>query len=207
MMTIIKKSNKISHMKRIIFFLFTIGIMSCGGSVSGPQFDTNGFETEGIGSGAQIAEFRDESGWLLSKGTLSGGVKTGSWTSYHENSNKIKTLTSYVNGQKNGPEITLNDRGQIESVTEFKNDQFHGLLGKYKFGRPTEETNYKDGKMDGTFALYDSSGNLQRKGSLKDGKYHGKLQYFDEAGTVTMEYQYKNGEKVGGGIIESAVAE
>ncbi|MEE9374601.1 MAG: hypothetical protein V3V00_16210 [Saprospiraceae bacterium] len=190
-------------MKRIIFFLFTVGIFSCGGGVSGPNFDTNGYDTEGIGSGAQIAEFKDANGWLLTKGTLLNGVKMGSWSSYHDNSNKIKTLTSFVNGRKNGPEISFNDRGQIESVTEFKNDEFHGLFGKYKFGRPTEETNYKNGKMDGIFALYDSKGQLQRKGVLKDGKYDGKLQYFDESGKVTMEYEYKNGEKITGGIIEA----
>ena len=189
-------------MIRLIFLLITVGMMSCGGSAVGPKFDTNGYDTEGIGSGAQIAEFKDANGWLLSKGTLIGGVKNGAWTSYHANSNKIQTITSFVNGRKNGPEITLNDRGQIESVTEFKNDQFHGLVGKYKFGRPTEETNYKDGQMEGTFALYDSAGKLQRRGTLKDGKYHGKLQYFDEAGEVTMEYEYENGEKVSGGILE-----
>ena len=194
-------------MNRLIFFLLTAFLISCGGGASGPQFDATGFETEGIGGGAQIAEFRDASGWLLNKGTLLNGVKTGTWTTYHENSNKIKTITSFVNGKKNGPEITLNDRGQIESVTEFKNEKFHGLVGKYKFGRPTEETNYQDGEMDGSFALYDSQGKLQRKGSLKDGKYHGKLQYYDSDGNVTMEYEYKNGEKVSGGIINSTTAQ
>jgi len=194
-------------MNRFIFFVFIISLISCGGTGVGPQFDTTGYETEGIGGGAQITEFKDASGWLLSKGTLIDGVKNGAWMSYHENSNKIKSITSFVNGVKNGPEIFLNDRGQIESVTEFKNDGFHGLVGKYKFGRPTEETNYVDGKMQGTFALYDSQGKLQRKGNLKDGQYHGKLQYYDSDGNVTMEYEYKNGEKVSGGIIEASETE
>lgn len=193
-------------MKHLIFFLFILGMMACGGSASGPQFDLQGYDTESLGGGGQIAEFRDANGWLLTKGSVVNGVKTGSWTTYHENSNKIKTITSFVNGRKNGPEITLNDRGQIENVTEYKNDQFHGLLGKYKFGRPTEETNYKDGKMEGTFAMYDGSGNLQRKGTLKDGQYHGTLQYFDDQGNVTMEYEYVKGEKVSGGIIEGQPA-
>ncbi|MDG2449424.1 MAG: hypothetical protein P8M34_07290 [Saprospiraceae bacterium] len=194
-------------MNRLILFLFVACIMACGGSATGPKFDTSGYNTENVGSGAQIAEFKDANGWLLNKGTLLGGVKNGTWTTYYENSNKIQTLTSFLNGRKNGPEITLNDRGQIESVTEFKNDQFHGLVGKYKFGRPTDETNYKDGKMEGTFALYDSQGKLQRKGTLKNGQYHGKLQYFDDTGVVTMEYEYENGEKISGGIIEGASAE
>jgi len=34
-----------------------------------------------------------------------------------------------------------------------------------------------------------------------------KLQYFDDTGVVTMEYEYENGEKVSGGIIEGASAE
>ena len=56
--------------------------------------------------------------------------------------------------------------------------------------------------MDGPFAIYNDRGNLQRRGNFKNGKQHGLLQYFDEEGNVTLEYEYKNGEKVGGGIVE-----
>lgn len=193
-------------MKQLIFFLFAAVLISCGGSASGPKFDTKGYDTENIGGGAEIATFQDADDWYLSKGTLVNGVRTGTWLSYHEKSNKIKTLTSYINGKKNGIEITFNDRGQIEAVNEFKNDELHGISAKYKFGRPTEETNYKSGKMDGIFTIYDNQGKLQRKGSLKNGQYHGKLQYFDDAGNLTMEYVYNNGKKVSGGIVENNAA-
>ncbi len=189
-------------MKQLLFFLFTACLMSCAGGATGPKFDLKGYATENIGSGAQLAVFKDANGWALAKGTLQNGVRTGTWMSYYQNSNKIKTLTSYINGAKNGVHINLNDRGQIESLTEYKNDQLHGLSAKYTFGRPTEETNYKNGKIDGTFAVYDSQGKLQRKGELTNGQYHGKLQYFDDAGNLVMEYEYENGEKISGGIVE-----
>ena len=192
-------------MKCLIFFASLMFILACGGGASGPKFDTKGYDTENIGGGAQFAEFRDANGWALSKGPLQNGVRTGTWMTYHENSHKIKTITSYINGVKNGVQININDRGQIETVTEYKNDQLHGLSAKYTFGRPTEETNYRNGKIDGMFAIYDSQGKVQRKGELKDGQYHGKLQYFDESGNVTMEYEYKNGEKISGGIVEKPV--
>jgi antitoxin component YwqK of YwqJK toxin-antitoxin module len=189
-------------MKQSVFFLLLTFLFACG-SATGPKYDTQGYETESIGGGAEFATFKDANGWYLAKGTLRNGVRNGSWLGFHENSNKIKTLTSYMNGVKNGIQINFNDRGQIESVSEFKNDELHGLKATYKFGRPTEETNYNNGKMDGQFALYDGQGKLQRKGTLKNGEYHGKLQYFDEGGRVIMEYEYENGKKISGGIIEN----
>ena len=35
-----------------------------------------------------------------------------------------------------------------------------------------------------------------------DGMKNGKLTYFDEEGNKTVEYEYKNDEKLGGGLIE-----
>ena len=37
---------------------------------------------------------------------------------------------------------------------------------------------------------------------FKDGKPHGKMSFYDEEKLI-MEYEYKNGEKVSGGIVET----
>jgi antitoxin component YwqK of YwqJK toxin-antitoxin module len=192
----------IVNMKYLMILVVGLLMSGCGGSLTGKKYDLTGFNKEDLGGQAVLAQYTGADNSLLAKGTLIQNVRNGAWMTYHTGTNKIETLTNYVNGRKNGIELVLNDRGQIEQSTEYKNDQLHGLSAKYRFGRPTEETNYKNGKMDGPFSIYNDRGNLQRRGNFKNGKQHGILQYFDEEGNVTLEYEYENGEKVGGGIVE-----
>jgi len=63
--------------------------------------------------------------------------------------------------------------------------------------------NYVNGDLDGAMTEYDSRGNLQRITNFKEGKPHGDMLFYDEEGTLMMEYKYKNGEKISGGIIEN----
>ena len=62
---------------------------------------------------------------------------------------------------------------------------------------------YKDDKLEGTARTYDDrTFKLKQEVEYKDGKQDGFFRYYDEEGNVTLEYQYKNGEKVSGGIVE-----
>lgn len=179
-----------------------VTLIACSGGGSGPQYDLKGFDTEGIGGGGTLASYSDNSNNLLTQGTVLHGVRNGAWVTYHEGGNKIKTITNYLNGKKNGIEISLNDRGQIESLTTYKNDILHGLKSEYRLGKPLTETTYRSGKIEGPFSVYTDQGKIQKKGSLKNGKQDGLLQFFDDQGNVTLEYEYKDGEKIGGGIVE-----
>ena len=194
-------------MKQILVFLACATLMACGGSSYGPIYDLKGYDSEGIGGGAKLVSYQDAQEYYLAQGSVINGVRNGAWVTYHHESNKIKSITNYVNGVKNGVQINMNDRGQIESMIGYKNDILHGVKANYKFGRPTDETSYKDGKVDGPFAVYNNKAMLQKKGSFKNGKQHGKLQFFDEEGNVTLEYVYDNGEKISGGIVEKSVSE
>ena len=190
-------------MKNFTFICLSFLLWSCGNSLTGTKYDLTGFNTEKLGGGGVLASYYGPGQSILSKGTTLQGIKNGAWMTYFPETAKIQTLNNYVNGKKNGIELELNDRGQIIAMTEFKNDELHGLSAKYRFGRPLEETNYKEGKMHGPFAIYDDNGKIQRRGSFNNGKQDGILQYYDEQGNVTLEYVYKNGEKISGGIVNN----
>lgn len=194
-------------MNRYWIYFSLIIFISCQGTSTGPKYDLKGYNTENIGGGAQLVTYQDDNLYFLANGAVINGVRNGSWVTYHPNTNKIKTLTTYVNGEKNGVEITMNDRGQIESMIGYKNNILHGVKANYQFGRPTDETTYKDGKINGPFAVYNGQAQLQKKGFFKNGKQDGKLTFFDEKGNVTLEYEYKDGEKISGGIVEKPATE
>lgn len=190
-----------------LFIVVTLTIFSCGGSSTGPVYDLKGYDTENIGGGAKLVSYQDASQYYLAQGAVINGVRNGSWVTFHPETNKIKSITNYINGEKNGVEITMNDRGQIETMIGYKNNILHGIKANYQFGRPTDETSYKDGKVDGPFAVYNNKGELQKKGNFKNGKQDGTLQFFDEKGNITLEYQYKDGEKISGGIVDQPITE
>ena len=190
-----------------LFGLFFITILaSCGGSgAKAPAptpSDLSGFIAEQIsGSDAELASRKDASGVLVEKGVIRNGKKDGIFMTYHPNG-RIKTIGSYVNDQLSGVYLELSDREQVESKTNYLNGVLHGPHATYKFGRPTLELTYANGLQEGEFKEYSDRGKLSRTGSFKEGKLHGSLKSYDEEENITMEFEYKNGEKVSGGIIK-----
>ena len=206
---IVQKNNfvfrKNIYVMKYLLTSVVIGLifMGCGGS--GSSYDLKGYHTEGIGGNATYAEYIDTDGSPISKGYVISGVRNGTWTTYHPTTTKVKKVTNYINGKKNGPELVFNERGYLDGVTEYRNDEYHGLVAVYRNGRTISETNYANGVMHGAYKIYDDSrGKIQRSGYFKNGKQHGEQLYFDDQGNITMKYEYKDGEKVSGGIVESS---
>lgn len=185
-----------------ILSLLSVLTVCCNTNNSGPVYDLKGYEVESMGGGIQLATYKDQNGHLVAKGQVVNGLRTGTWVTYHPASNKVKSITNYINGLRTGIEVSLNNRGQIEAMAEYKEDVLHGLKASYSGGHPTEEITYKDGIVDGPFAIYNNR-TIQRKGTFLNGKQHGILEYFDDKGNVTLRYEYKNGEKITGGIVET----
>lgn len=186
----------------ILFTFFLLSACNNGNVASGALTNLEGFQITDLGSGGQKADKKDGAGVYIENGYLLNGVKNGIWRTYNDDG-KVKTITNYLNGLKNGPYYEFSNRGQIELAADYLNDKLDGLYAKYKFGRPTIETQYRNGLIHGVHKEYfQNKDNLQKEVHFKDGKQDGKLTYYDEEGNVTLEYEYKNGEKVGGGMIE-----
>ena len=56
--------------------------------------------------------------------------------------------------------------------------------------------------MDGIYKEFYNNGKLQRSINYKNGVMDGPMKYYNEEGGVTLEYSYKNGEKVGEGVMK-----
>lgn len=183
-------------------FLLSV-LLSCGGSSSssGAQINLAGFTELAIpGSNALLVTKKDGSGKMIEQGILRGGQKDGPWTIFHENES-IKSVTSYVNGILNGAHLEFNNRGQLEKRVEYLDNNFHGLYGEYKYGRPLKEINYIQGVQEGPFRIWNDMGKLKQRGTNKKGKLDGTLDYFDDEENKIMSYEYKDGEVVSGGML------
>jgi len=169
---------------------------------SSSQINLTGFsETQIPDSDALIVTKKDGSDKMIEQGIIRHGQKDGPWTIFHENES-IKSLSSYVNGRLNGAYLEFNNRGQLEKRVEYLDNQYNGLFGEYKYGRPLKEITYVNGIQNGPFRVWNDMGKLMQTGSNKNGNLHGTLDYFNDEEELIMSYEYKNGEVVSGGLIE-----
>lgn len=191
-------------MKNVLFFVVVLGFISCGstGGGGGAATSLEGYQTENAGGGVTKA-YKKSGEHYTEQGFLVNGVKNGVWITYFdgEEAGKIKTLASYSNGVLNGPYYEYTNRGQIETEVNYINGLYDGVVSSYKFGRTTSSRSYKANELDGPSYEYFGDGKLQKETNFKKGKQHGIMTWYNEEGKKTMEYEYNNGEKVSGGIV------
>lgn len=164
--------------------------------------DLTGFTQKEVAGGAGIkVEKRDDKGNIVEEGVLINGVKNGAWITYHPNREKVvKTLANYVNNELNGVYLTFSNRGQIETLTTYSNGVYDGDFAKFRFGNLEESATYVNGELHGIYRKYHQNNRIQTEATYKNGKQDGMYKFFDDEGNMLMEYQYKDGEKITGGL-------
>jgi antitoxin component YwqK of YwqJK toxin-antitoxin module len=165
---------------------------------------TEGYEVTYIeNSPAQRLLKRNAEGAIIEEGMLYDGRKIGAWIEYGPEGKFPAKLTTYADGNYNGTYLEFNTRGHITLRATYKNNKLDGPWAAYSFGRVEKQAHYKDGELDGTYLEYNKkTGDLQKEVNYKDGKQHGAYRFYDEEGNVMLEYEYRDGEKVEGGVVE-----
>ncbi len=201
-------------MKRAFLWLM-LGVLwttSCeqGTSEKSPAaekpIDPNAYVLSPIpGTDAQQAIRKTVNDVIIEKGLIKNGKKVGAWVTYHDDERHYpKSIASMVDGKYNGIYMEFNNRGYLSLKAEYTNNRLDGEWGKYQFGRPTHEATYKNGELDGIYREYHPTrGHLLKEMTYVEGVLDGPYRYYDKEGNLTMEYLYRNGEKISGGMVES----
>jgi len=154
------------------------------------------------GTTIEYARQMNAAGALEIEGFLDGNEKTGQWIRYNPEGEIIQ-INNFVNGKLEGTAMKMSFRNQVDLKINYKQGEMDGSWTAYKFGKVIEERNYVAGKLEGTVKVYDEKNfKLKQETQFKNGLQDGSLKYFDENGNVVLSYEYKNGEKIGGGIVE-----
>ncbi len=206
------KMSCISPFPRIWFLV----VLACGlllascekkktGSVglTGKKEDLSGLIYEDIpGSTVKYARQMNASGGVEIEGYMQDNKKTGMWVQYSENGD-IAVINHYVDGLLEGVALRMTYRNQVDLKSTYRKGQLNGPWASYKFGKLVEERTYKDGQLEGTVKTYDDrTFKLKQEVQYKNGVQDGYFRYYDEEGNLTLEYQYKKGEKVSGGLVK-----
>lgn len=197
-------------MKRAMSFLFAAFVLisackqaNAPQSGTAPALDLSQFEQIPIpGTDFVRVIKRNDKGKILEEGMVKGGKRYGTWIIYHDDKDVPKVVASFVGDLYNGPYFEFNKQGQIDLQCAYVNNLLHGHFARYRLGRVLEEGDYTMGKYDGVYKRYYENRNIvQQEATYKNGVLHGKTRYYDDQGNLLLEYDYANGEKVGGGIV------
>jgi antitoxin component YwqK of YwqJK toxin-antitoxin module len=163
--------------------------------------DLQGLVFEDIpGSQMKYARQINASGVVEIEGYVLNNKKTGMWIQYGTNGD-IGLINHYVDGQLEGVAMRMTYRNQVDLKSTYRKGLLDGHWASYKFGKLAEERFYKQGKLDGTVKIFDErTFKLKQESQYKNGLQDGYFRHYDDEGNVTLEYQYKNGEKVSGGM-------
>ncbi len=199
-------------MRSILFLTSMLFFMACGQNDSGSTpavagaGDFSGYQlSDYSGGNIQKATKADGEGKALEEGTIVNGQRTGTWLTFHplDANERIKTITTYINGMKNGVYMEINNNGQVIVQCYYNNDQLDGLYSKFKFGsRREKQLSYRNGVLHGMSKEFHDNGKVRKEVPYSNGKIHGMLRNYNTEEAVILEYEYKNGEKVSGGLVK-----
>jgi len=196
-----------------LFAIISLTVLSCGEKKSAPTVgsgDWSGFEVHAVeGSESNLLTRDDENGFPAEEGYTLNGVKDGLWLTYHparianvRGETRIQTLNTYQNGRIEGVSMEFDQRGQIIKKAYYRNGELDGPFVTYKFGRPLEIIPYDAGEINGKVVKYYPGGKVREEIEYKNGVQDGKYNHYNEDQKLDMQYEYKNGEKISGGIVE-----
>lgn len=198
-------------MMRSVLLYSLLALLACNGASSSGEVAasegvvTDGYTLEAVpGTELVRASKRNGDGGMVEHGYLMNDQMQGTWM-YYENLSKEfpSKIANYHRGVLHGPYFEITEQGAITLQANYENGQLHGPWGSYKFNRPLKTANYKHGVLDGVYKEYaDLNGRLLKEVYYKDGKEDGPYRFYNDEGRVTVQYLYKNGEKVSGGIVE-----
>ena len=142
--------------------------------------------------------FYNQSKHKVSEGREVNRLYEGEWKYYHENLNDVMTTENYKAGKLDGKR-TVYYRGSgvkgEENPAEEANYTAGVKNGAYKKytmkGIVLEESNYKNGQLDGPAIYKDPLGNMVSKGVFKAGKKVGFWEFYENGKLVKRDNMSK----------------
>ncbi len=188
-------------MKKIyLLSILALAVACSGGETTGGEYvDLPGSavkEPYDDGSGIVKVAVYDANDAVLEQGNYHQGLRQGAYVVYHPNG-FIESVTSYVNGKKEGLYMLLDNRGQLLEEGYYHNDLLEGKYTVYNRTRIKETRHYRQGQLNGPREKFYANGTtVMERTNYVDGTLDGVARWYDQQGNLTIEYVYKNGELV-----------
>jgi antitoxin component YwqK of YwqJK toxin-antitoxin module len=196
-------------MKRILIIIAFTAILSCSTDntpADGEMFPVLAanmiMEPYDDGSGLVRVTSYAADGTILEQGYYLSGYREGVYTEFHANG-FIKSTVGYVQGKKQGQNLLIDDKGQVQERSTYHNDLLNGSHIKYNRSRLKEKSQYSNGKVHGLVEKYYLNGKIMERSNYSSGQLDGIARWYDQNGINTIAYNYNMGELIGDVELES----
>lgn len=132
------------------------------------------------GSEVVEAKYLTQKGKTISEGKMVDQQRTGLWTYYHKNSDKIMMIENYRNGELHGEKKIFYDNGVLAEEAIYVNGKLHGPRKVYSVKKVVlEDLNYENGELHGPAKYFNGKGELLNEGEYRRNKHHGTWRYYE----------------------------
>lgn len=138
--------------------------------------------------GSCVTTFFDAKSKKLSEGKEVNKLREGEWKFYAEDTGKLLSTESYVNGKINGIKKVFFANGAIAEEAAYVNGIKEGPYKQYtEKGIILEESTYKNNELHGPVTFRNAHGEVVSKGQFANNKKVGKWQFFEKGKKVKEE--------------------
>ncbi|MHA6279939.1 toxin-antitoxin system YwqK family antitoxin [Salinimicrobium sp. CAU 1759] len=147
------------------------------------EFDTTS-KTVGV-------KYLSQKGKIISQGIMADQQRTGVWTYFHKNSDKVMMTETYSEGKLHGPKKVFYDNGALAEEANYENGRLKGIRKLFSVkGVVLEDLTYRNGELHGPAKFFNGKGELMSEGQYRDNEHHGVWLYY-ENGKLKEEKIFK----------------
>lgn len=172
-----------------------------GEFIHGKETGVFKFYQEGLKQPAAIMEFDPASdtvqakyltqkGNPISEGQMVDQKRTGLWTYYHKDSDKVLMTENYRDGKLHGLKKIFYENGNIAEEAYYTQGELDGDRKLYsEKGVVLEDLKYRNGELHGPAQFFNGKGELMSEGSYRFNKHHGTWRYYNN-GQLEREKEF-----------------
>ena len=126
------------------------------------------------------AKYLTQKGKVISEGEMLNEQRSGLWTYYHNNSDKVMMTENYINGKLEGTKKIFYDTGELAEEATYVKGDLHGPRKLYsEKGVVLEDLTYQEGELHGPAKFYNGKGELMSEGNYRNNQHHGVWRYYE----------------------------
>ena len=138
-----------------------------------------------------------DSGALKEEGKKIGSLKIGPWTYWRENGEKY-LMENYVEGEKDGSQITWHDNGELSTRHEYEKGLKNGIFVAWYDNRNKKQAGtFINDSKNGMMSYWYDNGQIWMQENYDMGKKHGLMIGWYKNGEKSIQQNWKNDSKNG----------
>jgi uncharacterized protein len=162
---------------------------------SGLQYTKNAAKPKEVSLQKKPFQIANLDGNVIVSGNYDKGKKNGEWNYYFSNG-YVRIKENNIADLQQGLSYNYNRTGELNSISNYKDDKINGLYEVYDNGILSNIYYYSNGTQNGPFTAYYPNGKVKVEGFYKNGELHNSRITYRQNGQISQKTKYNEGDAV-----------